>query len=107
MTSRQLRHEKSHVVTRHVLRLSLSGTDCARACLRSPLAFPRAAAIVASRDQPGPDRLRCRMEADMPPQLHSRPAAGPREDRIDYARQVIRAEADALQSVADRLGDAF
>jgi arabinose-5-phosphate isomerase len=41
----------------------------------------------------------------MPLQVHlAAPAA---DDRLDYARQVIRAEASALEQVAGRLGDAF
>jgi arabinose-5-phosphate isomerase len=43
----------------------------------------------------------------MRPQLHSRPTARPHDDRLDYARQIIRAEAAALESVAARLDDAF
>lgn len=50
----------------------------------------------------------------MPLQVHhprSSPAAPPRlveaADRLEYARQIIRAEADALHAVADRLDGAF
>jgi arabinose-5-phosphate isomerase len=43
----------------------------------------------------------------MPLQVHV-PAPAPRaDDRLDYARQVVRAEAAALGLVADRLGDSF
>src|SRR4051812_29207914 len=43
----------------------------------------------------------------MPLQVHL-PAAPPRaDDRLDFARRVVRAEAAALGLVADRLGDAF
>src|SRR5688572_29664174 len=38
--------------------------------------------------------------------LHPPPPPGA-DDRLDYARQVLRAEADALHLVADRLGDPF
>ena len=43
----------------------------------------------------------------MAPQLHPGPTARACDDRLDYARQIIRAEAAALECVADRLGSAF
>jgi arabinose-5-phosphate isomerase len=43
----------------------------------------------------------------MAPQLHPRPTAWGRDARLDYARQIVRAEAAALECVAGRLGDSF
>jgi arabinose-5-phosphate isomerase len=40
-------------------------------------------------------------------QIPDSPAAGPSGDRLDYARQVIRTEAAALELVAGRLGNSF
>jgi arabinose-5-phosphate isomerase len=43
----------------------------------------------------------------MAPQLHSHPLARTGDARLDYAREIIRAEAAALDRVAGLLGDAF
>jgi arabinose-5-phosphate isomerase len=40
-------------------------------------------------------------------QLHDRLPALPEGDRLDYARQIVRAEAEALERVADRLDGSF
>jgi arabinose-5-phosphate isomerase len=48
------------------------------------------------------------MEADMPPHLHPRlDSRTPRNEQLDYARHIIRAEAAALECVAGRLDDSF
>jgi arabinose-5-phosphate isomerase len=52
-----------------------------------------------------PDGAVLRKEADMQLQVHVPEAAV--DGRLDYARRIIRAEADALRLVADRLDDAF
>jgi arabinose-5-phosphate isomerase len=43
----------------------------------------------------------------MPLQLHERVPALAEGERLEYARQIIRAEAQALETVAGRLGDEF
>jgi arabinose-5-phosphate isomerase len=43
----------------------------------------------------------------MPLQVHHPDPAGGTDERLDYARQVIRAEAAALEQVAGRLGPSF
>src|SRR5438270_7434228 len=40
-------------------------------------------------------------------QVHEPLPIGPGADRLDYARQIIRSEAAALEQVAQRLGDSF
>src|SRR5262245_64957238 len=40
-------------------------------------------------------------------QVHDPLPIGPAADRLEYARQVVRAEAVALDQVAGRLGDSF
>jgi len=43
----------------------------------------------------------------MPLQLHDRPPALAEGERLEYARQIIRAEAQALEEVAGRLDESF
>jgi arabinose-5-phosphate isomerase len=43
----------------------------------------------------------------VPAPFQPRPASPGPDDRLDYARQIIRAEAAALECVAGRLGDSF
>src|SRR5262249_49358123 len=40
-------------------------------------------------------------------QVHQRQAVAPAAERLEYARQIVRGEASALELVAQRLGDSF
>src|SRR5215831_4152787 len=48
-----------------------------------------------------------RKDAPMKLQLHDRLPSLPESDRLDYARQIVRAEAAALEQVAARLDGSF
>ena len=85
--------------------------DCRCYAKRKPVGavvFPRPSAIVAG----GPAGCRCphpttRMEATMSLQVLLPEPAAPADGRLDYARQVLRAEAAGLELVARRLDDSF
>jgi arabinose-5-phosphate isomerase len=83
----------------------LQETSPRRSMMSGAIVFPEAAAIVAPS---GPCVLKAASkEAPMPLHVHLPAPAARTEDRLSYAREVVRAEAAALELAAERIDGSF